>query len=153
MTAPAPSPVRRETGGKLFWVGVALGWVVMILGVRGLLHEHVASNPKAVGRLFVESALLHDLVLAPLVCGLGLLMARVLRRPLRGIVTGALISSLIVSLYSFPFVRGYGRNPNLRSALPKNYGRGLVILLAVIWLVAAALAVLAIRRERTAHRL
>jgi len=132
----------------LFWAGVAVGGVVILLGIRGLLHDHVASNPAAVGRLFIESALLHDLVLAPVVCGVGVLVARLLRRPLRGIVTGALMATMIVSLYAFPFVRGYGRDPNMRSALPQNYGRGLLIVLAVIWLTAATLAALSVRRGR-----
>ncbi|MFN2607523.1 MAG: hypothetical protein ABR511_06450 [Acidimicrobiales bacterium] len=148
-----PSQAEQpRTGGPLFWTGVVVGWVVMAAGVRGLLHDHVATNPTAVGRLFVESALLHDLILAPLVCGIGLLLARLLPPRLRAIVGGGIIASAVVSLYSFPFVRGYGRDPNLPSALSRNYGRGLVLLLAAIWLVVVALAALAIVRRRAPGR-
>ncbi|MGI9021919.1 MAG: hypothetical protein ACR2HV_01560 [Acidimicrobiales bacterium] len=145
----APSDQGRASGGPLFWAGVVVGWVVMVIGVRGLLDENEASSPSAVGRLFVEAALIHDLLLAPIVCGLGVLIARFLKPPLRAIVGGGLIASAIIALYSFPFVRGYGRSPNLPSALPVNYGRGLAIILAGIWLVVIALSVWAMRRSRS----
>lgn len=139
----------RPTGGPVFWVGVVVGWAVIAIGIKGLLDDSVATNPRAVGRLFIQTALLHDLVLAPLVCGVSLLLARFLRPPLRAIVGGGLIASTIVSLYAFPFVRGYGRSPTMPSALPLNYGRGLLIILAVIWTVVAVLALWARRSVRS----
>ncbi len=139
----------RRTGGPLFWVSVVVGWAIMIIGIRGLLHDRVATNPWAVGRLFIQTALIHDLLLAPLVCAAGLLIARLLKPPLRAIVGGGLIVSTIVALFSFPYVRGYGRSPNMPSALPVNYGRGLVIILVAIWAVVIALSVWARRRTRS----
>jgi hypothetical protein len=144
-----PRAQPHRTGGPLFWAGVVVGWIVIAVGIRGLLHDHVATNPKAVGRLFLETALLHDLVVAPLVCGAGVLLARLLRPPFRSIVGGGIIASVLVALYSFPFVRGYGRDPNMPSALPQNYGHGLLVLLIVIWLTVGALLAGAVRRGRT----
>jgi hypothetical protein len=127
---------------------VVVGWALMAAGVRGLLHDHQASNPRAVGRLFVQAALVHDLLLAPLVCLLGLLVGRLLEPPLRSLVAGGLIASGLVTLYSFPFVRGYGRSPTNPSALPLNYGRGLAVVLVGIWVVVGGLAALALLRRR-----
>ena len=140
-----------RTGGPLFWIGVFVGWAVMAFGVWGLLDDSAATNPRAVGRLFIQGALLHDLILAPLVCGAGLLLARLLKPPYRAIVGCGMIASAIVALYAFPFVRGYGRSPTMPSALPLNYGRGLAVILAVIWLVVMALSVWARRRARPAR--
>jgi hypothetical protein len=140
---------RRTTGGPVFWVGVVIGWALIALGVRGLLHDHVATNPAVVGRYILEAALILDLVVAPVACAAGLLVARLLKPPLRAIIGGGLVATVVISIYSYPFIRGYGRSPNLPSALPLNYARGLIIVLAVIWVVVGALSVWAVRR---AHR-
>ncbi len=140
---------RKTTGGPVFWVGVVIGWTVIILGVRGLLHDHVATNPSVVARYVVESALILDLIVAPIACAAGLLIARLFKPPFRAIIGGGLIASAVISIYSYPFVRGFGRNPNLPSALSINYARGLLIVLAGIWVVVAGLCAWALRQART----
>ena len=143
-----PDPVERRTGGRLFWAGVVVGWALVAVGIRGMLSQEEAANPAYVARVMVGAAIVHDLVLAPLVCGLALLLGRLVKPPVRALVQAGLIASALVSLYSWPFVRGYGRAPTNPSALPQNYGRGLVIVLAAIWVVVAALAALAARQLR-----
>ncbi len=139
---------RKTTGGPVFWVGVIMGWTIIALGIRGLLHDHVATNPSVVARYVLEAALILDLVVAPIACAAGLLVARLFKPPVRAIVGGGLVSSAVITIYSYPFIRGFGRSPNLPSALSINYGRGLVIVLAGIWVVVAALCVWAVRRGR-----
>jgi len=48
---------------------------------------------------------------------------------------------------SWPLVRGYGSRGTNKTALPLNYGRGLLLLVAVVWLV---VGVVAFRRLRVA---
>ena len=48
----------------------------------------------------------------------------------------------------WPFVRRYGEVPTNPSALPNDYTRGLLIVLAAVWLVAVALLVHAGRSIR-----
>lgn len=151
MTAPVEHPVQpveRRTGGKLFWAGVVVGWALIAIGIRGLLSQDEASNPAYVARVIVGAALVHDLILAPLVCALAVLLGRLFEPPVRALVQGGLLASALVSLYSYPFVRGYGRTPTNPSALPLNYGRGLAIVLAAIWVVVACLAAWQLRRSR-----
>lgn len=130
----------------MFWIGVVVGWTVIALGIRGLLHDHVATHPTVVGRYIVEAALILDLVVAPVVCLVGLLIARLFKPPLRAIIGGGVVASVVIAAYSYPFVRGFGRSPNLPSALPANYARGLLIVLAVVWLVVALLCIWAVHR-------
>lgn len=151
-----PANAREEgktTGGPAFWIGVVIGWTMIALGIRGLLHDHVATNPAVVGRYVLEAALILDLVVAPIACAAGLLIARLFKPPLRAIVGGGLVASVVIAVYSYPFVRGFGQSPNLPSALFINYGRGLVIVLALIWLVVATLCLVSVRRtHREASR-
>jgi len=139
----------KTTGGPLFWVGVVIGWTIIILGIRGLLHNHVATNPSVVGRYIIEAALVLDLVVAPIACAAGLLVARLFKPPFRAIVGGGLVASAVITIYSYPFVRGFGRSPNLPSALSANYGRGLLIVLVGIWVLVAGLCAWTLRQTRT----
>jgi len=139
----------KSPGGPVFWIGVVIGWILIVLGIRGLLHDHVATNPSVVGRYVLESALILDLVVAPIACAAGLLVSRLFKPPVRAIIGAGLVASALITIYSYPFVRGFGRSPNLPSALPVNYGRGLVILLVGIWVVVGALCAWALRRGRT----
>jgi len=139
----------KQPGGAVFWVGVVVGWTVIVIGIRGLLHNHVATNPSVVGRYVLEAALILDLVVAPIACLAGLLVSRLFKPPVRAIVGAGMVASVLITIYSYPFVRGFGRSPNLPSALSANYGRGLVIMLVGIWVVVGAFCVWSLRRART----
>lgn len=52
-------------------------------------------------------------------------------------------------LFAFPFVRGYGAMPTNPTILPRDYTRGLLIVLAVVWVVTAAMAAVVSWRGRT----
>lgn len=135
-------PNGDQPGGPLFWGSVAVGWTVIAVAVRGLLAEaDWAANPDGFGRFLVTSALVHDLLLAPLALGAGVLVARLVPARVRAPVQAGLIASAVVTIVAWPFVRGYGRAATNPSALPWDYGRNLVLLLGAIWLVAGAAAV------------
>jgi hypothetical protein len=59
----------------------------------------------------------------------------------------AYLSGALIAV-ALPLVLGLGRTPDEPSALPLNYGRGLLISLAVVWLAAAAIAATALFRRR-----
>ncbi len=141
---------REEPGGPLFWVGVVVGWALIAAGVAGLFREHLATNPSGFARVFLGAAVVHDALVAPVVCAAGVVLARLLRPPFRGVVQGALVATVLVLLYTWPFVRGYGRAATNPTALPLNYGRGVVVLLAVVWLTAGAVLVWLRRRGQEA---
>jgi hypothetical protein len=88
----------------------------------------------------------HDAVFLPMVLAVGALVGRYVPVGDRVAVRAAALVSAAVTLVALPLVLGFGRDPGNPSALPLPYGRGLAVLLALIW--AAALAAIAVRRIR-----
>lgn len=81
--------------------------------------------------------LVHDLVLAPIVCLVGLAVGRLLPLSARGPVAAGLFVSATVTAVAWPAVRGYGRLPDDPSVLPGNYAGGLAIVLVAVWAAVA----------------
>jgi hypothetical protein len=86
-----------------------------------------------------------DAVLLPACLLVGVLVHRVVPLRARPAVQAAFIASASVTLVALPLVLGYGRVADNPSALPLDYGRGLLITLSAIW--AAALVAVAVRRR------
>jgi hypothetical protein len=148
-----PLEPGRDDGraGPLFWISAALGWAVIAgVGLRGIFAHSIDTRPANLARFVVAGALLHDLLIAPVVIVLGVLLVRVVPRPARGPVQAALVVSAVVALFSYPLVRAYGLATNNPTSEPHNYARNLLIVLAFVWVIAAAGAVSALRRPRPA---
>ena len=142
--SPGPSDTYPSGYPKVFWPAFALGWVLIAVGVRGILVNQdspMATDPIKWVLLLVKSNLVHDFVLVPVVLAVGVVVARFAPPKLRAPLQSGLIASGIVALYAFPFVRGYGRKPSNPTILPLDYGQGLLMVLGVIWLVVAAWSV------------
>ncbi len=126
----------------LYVAGTLLvGW-----GVYGLMTAARHPRPLPWLSYFIGSALVHDLVLAPIVIGAGVIAVRVVGASLRPYVTSGLIISAAVTLVAFPLVRGYGRRGDNLSIQPLDYSRGLLVTLVAIWIGVTAVAF--IRRQR-----
>ncbi len=97
----------------------------------------------------VTVLLLHDGVLLPVVIAAGILVHRFAPPPYRAILQAALLASATVIVVAVPLVLGYGRIADNPSALPRDYGRGLAIVLALIWLTTA---IVLLARVRTGTR-
>lgn len=135
---PGDRHQEEAAPGRLFWPAVGVGWVVMVIGAWGLLSDPDKTQPGESIRFVVGAAVVHDLLLAPVVVLAGWGLAKVVPARARGPVQAALIVSAMVALLSVPFVRGYGRVSTNPSILPRNYGGGLAVILAAVWVVAAA---------------
>ncbi|MGI8807994.1 MAG: hypothetical protein ACR2KK_09165 [Acidimicrobiales bacterium] len=146
-TAGAPGHDDHQPAGSRFWVSAALGWAVIAWGVRGILVNSLDTRPSNLARFVVGGALLHDLLLAPVVILVGVLLAKAVPGRARAVVQGALVVSAIVALFSYPLVREYGLATNNPTSLPYNYGANLLIVLGVVWAVAAGLVVARLRRR------
>ncbi len=131
--------------GPLFWTSAAAGWAVMGFGIRGIVQNSLDTRPAELARFVIGGALLHDLVVAPLVILAGVTVARGVRGRARAVVQAALVVTGIVALFSYPLVRGYGLALNNPTSLPHNYARNLMIVLGVVWAVAAAAIFLRLR--------
>jgi hypothetical protein len=138
--------------GPLFWVSAAAGWALIFWGVRGALHHHIDTRPSELARFFIGSALIHDLIFAPVVLGLGVLVARLVRGRWRAPVQTALLISGSAALFAWPEVRDYARVIHNPTSLPHNYTANLLVVFAVVWVVTAIVAVLAWRRRSAGVR-
>jgi hypothetical protein len=118
-------------------VGLALGVPVMAYAVRGTLVDQHLTHPFELARWIVGLAVVHDLVLVPVVLAVGAGLHRVVPARAWPPVRTALLATAVLSAVAWPFVRGYGRNPGVPSLLPRNYGAGLAAALATTWLLAA----------------
>lgn len=120
-------------------VGIVVGVVCTYVGVTAAVET---SKPTVLLRWVVGLNLAHDLILSPLVFGVGYVVHR------RRWLAGGLFVSGVVTLVAFPLVRGYGRRPGDPSAFPRDYGRGLLVTLAAVWLLTAVGWALAVARRR-----
>ena len=135
----------RHRAGPLFWISAAAGWAVMGFGLRGIVEHSLDTRPAQLARFVVAGALLHDLVVAPVVILVGVLVTRAVPRRGRAVVQGALAISAVVALFSYPLVRAYGLAANNPTSLPHNYARNLVLVLGLVWAAAGATVLVRLR--------
>jgi hypothetical protein len=130
------------------WLFLLPGLAAVAYGAHGLLTAGGRTPLGSWLTWFLGSALLNDLVIAPVWIGLGWLSTRLLPRAARpAVVVGAAVSG-VLTLVGLPFALARGRDPLNDSFLPRDYGTTLLVLVLAIWAVTAAVAVLAIRRAR-----
>jgi len=138
---PPPFEVHQDTSryGPLFWTGVGIGWLGIAFGVWSLITKPGATHPPEAAAWVVGLALAHDLLLAPIALSVAWILRRVVPRIARGLALGALTISAIVTLYALPLVLRSGAQADNPSFLPRNSGAGLVLVIALVWAVAALL--------------
>lgn len=138
--------------GRLFWVSAAVGWALIVWGVRGALHHHVDTRPGQLARFLLGGALAHDLVLAPAVTVAGARLARTVRGRWLAPVQAALVISGPLLLFATPLLRGYGRALGNPTSLPHNYAANLAVVFAAITAATAAAGLIAARRSLSPNR-
>jgi hypothetical protein len=109
---------------------IVAGVLVMGYAMVGVLTAHPLGVLVFLGAVLIG----HDFVLMPVVIGVGVLISRFVPAGDRAVVRAAALCGLAVTVVALPLVLGYGRTPDNPSALPRNYGWGLVIVLGAIWL-------------------
>jgi hypothetical protein len=140
---PQPSDHRA---GPAFWVSAAAGWIVIGVGLRGIFLHRLDTRPANLAKFVVGGALLHDLLIAPLVLLAAVAVARAVPGRARGIVQAALAVTGVVALFSYPMVRAYGLAAHNPTSLPHNYALNLIVVLGVVWAVAAAALLVRLRK-------
>jgi hypothetical protein len=131
---------------RLLWT---VGAAMVAWGLIGLLTS-ARSNPVAWLRFAATVVIANDVVLAPLVILAGVLLKRLLPARHRALAQIGLLVTGAVTLVALPAVLGYGRSADNPSALPLNYGRGLLLVTGGVWAIIGWIAVL--RRLRSAGR-
>jgi hypothetical protein len=119
----------------------------MGFGVRGALQDAAATHPRDFFVWVVGADLAHDLLIAPLVCVVGFMLARFLSEPWRTPIRAGLILSALVILVGFPGLRMYGRDrvPDNLTAQPLNYSTAVLTVLAIVWIGVAVWTLLRVR--------
>jgi hypothetical protein len=126
-----------------------VGSAFLATGVRSLLGAAADTHPVAAATWVVGLAIAHDLVLVPTVLLVGVAVRRLAPPAVRASLAAALLIAGCVSLIAWPLVRGYGRIAGNPSILPRDYGVGLGLVLAV---VGTATVVGVLRQRRAARR-
>lgn len=137
--------------GAGFWVGAVAGIGIMAFGVRGLLQHSGATQPLEFSKWFIGADILHDLVLAPAVALVGVVVARLIPRPWRFPVQAGLFATAIVLAVGWAPLRGYGRATAVGNGTvqPLDYSTAVATVVGVVWMLAIAwLVVIAFTRAR-----
>ena len=135
----------EHRAGPLFWISAVVGWAVIGWGLRGIFQHSLDTRPSNLAKFVVGGALLHDLLVAPLLIVVGLAITRAVPGRARAVVQGALAVTGIVALFSYPLVRAYGLAAHNPTSLPHNYTANLLIVLGVVLAVAAGLVIARLR--------
>jgi hypothetical protein len=128
-----------------------LGLAAMTYAVVGAVSDD-GVNLAGVVTFLAVVLLANDMVLMPLAISVGFVVVRVAPSWARAWVQIGLYVSVVLVAISLPFVIGAGITSDNPSRLPLNYGRGLAIMLVVVWSTLLVLALLArwlhARRDR-----
>jgi hypothetical protein len=116
---------------------IVLGTLIMGYAVTGALTDPDV-KPFGVALFLAAGVVAHDGVLLPLMLGAGAVLDRVVPADAHSAVRAAAVSSVAVTLIGLPLAFGFGRLADNPSVLPRPYGKGLLAVLVVIWVVALA---------------
>lgn len=137
-------------------VGLALrilagvvGVVLLAVAVRYAAVRSIDVRPVIWVRWWVTIAVVHDLIVAPLAVAVGWLVVRYAPPPAKAPVQAGLLLTAVVVAVSWPALRGYGRIASNPTYLPRDYGTGLALSLALVWVACGAWTVARLVRQRT----
>jgi hypothetical protein len=143
-----PGAAPDTTSRRGLVVGLVLGLPLVAYGGRGVLVDGARTHPAELARWVVGAALVNDLVLVPLVLAGGWAARRFTPARLWPPVRAGLVTTAVLTLVAWPFVRGYGQDPANPSLLPRDYGAGLAAATGVVWVAVAAWALVAALSDR-----
>jgi hypothetical protein len=140
----------HDPRGVVFWGSLVVGWGVMVYGIVGALGIAEDTHPRSLAIWIVGSLVVHDFVIAPSVFIVGGLLRRVVPARVRAGVQAAMFVSAILAVISVPVIGRFGARRDNPSLLPREAGMGLLVALAVVWIVTGVSLAVAWRRSRTA---
>lgn len=137
------SDPRPDERGRPYWIGLVAGIAIMLFGVVGALVNFGATHPVQFAAWLVGSDLAHDLLVAPIACGVGWLLTATVPRPLRAPARAALLTTAVLVGVAWAPLHGYGRLPDNPSLEPLDYGTGVLTAVGAVWIACAVWAVVA----------
>lgn len=143
---PDASPPAPAPSGPLFWSCLIVGATTTAYGVAGAWGDRADTHVVELAVWLAGAGIVHDFLVAPVVV-LAAWLSGFLPRAARTPVRLGLAMSALVTVVFWPTVQGWGRATSVPSALPLDYGRNLVVLLAVVWVAVAVAVALRTRKE------
>jgi len=140
-------PADHARPGITFWASMAIGAGLVAFGLRNLVAEQ-RDALRSIGTWFAGGALALDLILVPLAAAIGWGVKRLVPDAAWPAVRAALLASAVLIGFALPLVTHQGGKPDNPSLRPRNYGTGLTWCLVAVWVVAAAVAAVAVVRAR-----
>jgi hypothetical protein len=138
MTVAAVRVVLAGLGCAAVWYGATLLW------------DSGTDALRSIALWFAAGILLHDGLFAPLCAALGVGARRVLPSQWWAPVACGAVCTVALGLVSLPVLTRGGAMPDNPSVLDRNYPLGLVVAVALVWLLVAA--VLFTRRNAVTSR-
>lgn len=111
-------------------LGTAGGLLIGFGAVR-LLTDVPSSDLVALGLWLAAAVLIHDLVVAPLTVGTGVVLARLPARGRRYLQAG-LVAGGLVTVVAIPLILREDTQPAAESILMRDYSTGLALLLGLV---------------------
>ncbi|MFG3041831.1 hypothetical protein ACGFYZ_33510 [Streptomyces sp. NPDC048330] len=132
------------------WVRAALitaGTAALGYGVYGACSAGLFTNRPWLD--FLVASLLWPLLLAtPAALLIGALLVRRVPMTARPVLQALLFATGVVVVVALPLLVGTGHDPNMPSALPRDYQRGLLLVLLPLWAAAAVTITVRALRDR-----
>jgi hypothetical protein len=123
--------------GRPYWIGLGAGVAIMLFGVAGAVVNSDATHPVQFATWLIGADVLHDVVVAPLVCAIGWLVVTLLPSPVRAPVRAALLTTAVLVVIGWAPLRGYGRLRDNPSLAPLDYRSGLLTAVGLVWAACA----------------
>lgn len=148
MTGERRSDAAGAPSGAVFWLFTAVGAAIVAFGAWGLVSNLQGPALASWLKTFAGGLLVHDALFVPLVIAGSVLLVRVVPGRVRAPVQGALIVSGALVAVAIPVVGGFGRLATNPSLLPSHhYAARLLVVLGIVWVIAAVVAVVGRRRS------
>jgi hypothetical protein len=129
-------------------MALGVGWLVIAWAVRGLWRQRGGTVPRGFARWFFGAGLVHDLLWLPAVVVVTV-ATRHLPSGIRWPVQAGLATTAMLTVFSWPLLRGYSRRSSNPSVLPLQYGTAFATVLGIVWAgVALVIALSVVRRRR-----
>ncbi|CAB4728122.1 MAG: hypothetical protein F2667_12645 [Actinobacteria bacterium] len=129
----------------------ALGVLLGLFGARTLWTRQDTDQLTNAGLWLVGGVVLHDLVLAPVVLLLVVVVARLLPTAYRAPAVVALVVLGTLTIVAVPMLSGQGVRPDNPTLLPRDYRTTWLVLVAVVVVLVVVAGLLRSRRSSVEH--
>ena len=137
-----------ERPGMVAWSAIVGGWVVMAVAVAGAFGDERLRGIGSWVTWLVGAALVHDLVVLPVVVAVGWLLTRAVPLPWRVPLRTALVVSVVLTATVWPIARRWGARADNPSIVPLPVARNLAWIVAALFLAALGVGAVAAWRAR-----